>query len=46
LRLYGPYCVADVQSDGVSVHKIEGGVECEIDRLTDHKVVTLSGFRR
>ena len=45
LRLYGPYRGADVQSDGVSVREIEGGVECVIDRLTDYKMVTLSGFQ-
>ena len=42
LRLYGPYHAADVQSEGVSVHEIEGGIECAIDRLTEHKVITVS----
>jgi hypothetical protein len=46
LKLYGPYRAADLQSDGVSVHEIEDGVECVIDRLTDYKMVTLSGFQR
>jgi hypothetical protein len=46
LKLYGPYRVADVQADDGSVHEIEGGVECVVDRLTDYKTITLSGFRQ
>ena len=46
LKLYGPYRAADVQAEGVSVHEIEGGVECVIDRLADYKMIALSGFRQ
>jgi hypothetical protein len=46
LRLYGPYRAEDVQLDGVSVREIAGGVECVIDRLTDHRVVTVSRFHQ